>query len=404
MPRKHEYLAGLDLGSSRVRCFVAVEEESRLRFVGSGEAAVAAGWEKGSISDPEPVLAAVERAVAAAENNGALSVDSAVVGVGGPHVRANRSRAPLALNSWDNEIRREHMEEAMRLAARNVLGEDRALLQNVPVEFSVDQQARVRNPIGMSGSRLDAVVQVVSTLAQAHDNVRAVVNRAGLVVEETISESFAAAYAVLEEQERDMGVALLDLGAGSVDIAVYQHDHLLYAGALPFGGGHCAWDVAHRFKTPVADAERLVEQYASVLPEQTAANVMIETIGIDGGSRQQPRRLLNETVAMRMQETFEKVREELNRVGCGGNRLVGGLVLTGSLACLAGVCDLAERVFDANVRIGLPPRIEDMPDELDHPGWAVAIGLALYAQRLRLQKNRRPETVADRLRALFDGS
>ena len=147
-----------------------------------------------------------------------------------------------------------------------------------------------------------------------------------------------------------------------------------------------------------------MEQYGCVLPEQTAPNVVIETPSLNGGFRQAPRRMLNEILEARAEEIFEMVRDELHSRGFGGERLVGGIVLTGSLACLAGLCDLAERVFDANVRIGLPPRIEDLPDELDHPGWAAAIGLVLYAQRLRLHQKRKRDRVADWLKALLDGN
>ena len=404
MPRRQDYLVGLDLGSYRTRCVVALEEDSRLRLIATGEAPVEGGWEQGVISDQDPVLASLEKAIEQAERNGGMLVETAVVGVGGPHVRSNLSRAPLTLSSWEKEIQRKHVESVTKLAVQNVLSEDRALLQAVPIEFSVDQQSRVRNPLGMAGNRLDASVQVVSTLAQAHDNLRAVVNRAGVVVEETISEAFAAAHAVLEEQEREMGVAVLDMGAGSIEMIVYLNNDLRYVSALPFAGEHFVTDVASVLRTRKEDAQRLVEQYGCVLPEQTSPNVTIETPSLKGGFRQAPRRMLNEILEARAEEIFELIRDELDSRGFGGSRLVGGIVLTGSLACLAGACDLAERVFDANVRIGLPPRIEDLPDELDHPGWATAIGLVLYAQRLRLHQKRKRDRMADWLKALLDGN
>ena len=400
MPRKQDYLVGLDLGACRTRCVVAIEEDSRLRFIAHGDAP-SSGWERGMISDQDPVLASVEKAIDEAERNGGMLVEAAVVGVGGPHVKSNISHAAYNLNSWEKEIERKHVDEAVKRASQAPLSEDRVVLQAVPVEFSVDQQPGKRNPLGMPGQRLDAHVQVISALAQAHDSIRAVVNRAGVVVEETVSEAFAASYAVLEEQERDMGVAVVDMGAGSLDIAVYIDNDLRRVSGLGVAGEHFAADVSNVLRTPREEAQRLLEQYGSVLPEQTPPNVMIEVPGLNGGFHSEPRRLLNEILEARAEEVFELIRDDLERGGFGG-RLVGGVVLTGGLACLAGACDLGERILDANTRIGLPPRFEDLPDGLDHPGWSTCIGLVLYAQRLRLHKKRRRDRVTEWLKTLFE--
>jgi len=307
----------------------------------------------------------------------------------------------MSINSWE-EIEKRHIDEAVKLAAQGVLSEDRTVLQAVPLEFSVDRQPPVRNPLGMKGRRLDAHVQVVSALAQAHDNIRAVVNRAGVVVEETISEAFAAAFSALEEQEREMGVAVIDLGAQTADLVVYVENDLRLVGSVSLGGDHFTNDVAAVLKTPREDAQQLIEQYGCVLPEQTAPNAMIETPSLlDGHSRQAPRRLLNEILRARAEELFDLLREEVDRAGLR-DRLISGLVLTGGLACLAGACDVAEERFETSARIGLPPRLEDLPEEMDHPGWAVPIGLVLYAQRLRLHQKRRRDRVAEWLKTLFD--
>jgi cell division protein FtsA len=403
MPKKQDYLVGLDLGSSRSRCVVAFEEDSRLRFIAYGVADVAPdGWERGRISNPEAVLESVEKAVEQAERNGGMLVEASVVGVGGDHLQSNVSHAAVNLNSWEGEIERKHVEEAVRRAAQGPLSEERTVLQAIPIEFEVDQQAAVRNPLGMSGRRLDSRVQVISALAQAHDTIRATVNRAGVVVEETIAEVFAAGYAALEEQEREIGVAVVDLGAQSADIAVYLDNDLQFVSAISIGGDHFVGDVATILRTSKSDARALMEQYGNVLPDQTPPNVMIEAPSLtDGRFQEHPRRLLNQILEARAEELFELIGAEIDRVGLR-NRLVGGLVLTGSLACMAGGCDLAERVLSTNARIGLPPRIEDLPDELDHPGWATSIGLVLYAQRLRLHQKRKRDKMTEWLKTLFD--
>ena len=403
MPRRQDYLIGLDLGSSGTRCVAAIEEDSRLRFIAHGYAPVdPSGWERGAISDQDPVLESVEKAIEQTEQNGGFLVEAAVAGIGGPHIESNVSHAAFTLNSWETEIERSHVDEVVKKAAQAPVGEDRVVLQAVPLEFAVDQQPGVRNPLGMSGRRLDAHVQVVSTLAKAHDNVCAVINRAGVVVEETVSEGFAAAYAVLEEQEREMGVAVADLGAQSVELVIYLENDLRLVASIPVAGAHFVSDVSTVLRTPREDAQRLIEQYGNVLPDQTSSNATIEIPGVGVNEyRSAPRRLLNEILEARAEEMFELIRNRINRAGFGG-RLVNGVVLTGGLSCLAGACDLAEQVLDADTRIGLPPRMEDLPDELDHPGWATALGLVLYAQRLRLHKRRKRDKVTEWLKALFD--
>ncbi len=401
MPKRHDLLVGLDLGTQRTRCVVALEEHSHLRFISHGSAP-SAGWARGVIADQDPVLDSVEKAIEEAEKNGGLAVESAVVGVGGSHVRSNVSHSYINLPSWETEIQKTHVDAAVKAAAQGPLSDDRTVLQVIPLEFAVDNQPGLRNPLGMAGRRLDAHVQVISALAQAHNNVRAVVNRAGVVVEETVFDGFAASYAVLEEQEREMGVAVADMGAGSVDIVAYVDSALRLATSIPLGGDHFVNDVATVLRTPREEAQRLLEQYGCVPADQTPLNVMIEVPGLgDEPPREKPRRLLNEILEARAEEVFGMIAGPLSRAGLEG-RLFAGVVLTGGLAALAGCCDVAEHLFNSNVRIGLPPRLEDLPDELDHPGWATSIGLVLYAQRLRLHRQRKRDRVAEWLKALFE--
>ncbi len=401
MPKRHDYLVGLDLGSHCTRCFVALEEQARLRFISHGSAP-SAGWNRGVIADQDPVLNSVEKAIQKAEENGGMLIEAAVVGIGGPHLASNVSHTYLNLPADENEIRQDHVDVVVKDAGQGAVSDDRTVVQLIPLEFAVDRQPGLRNPLGMPGQRLDAHVQVISALAQAHSNIRAVVNRAGLVVQETVFEPFASAYAVLEEQEREMGVAVVDMGAGSLDVVAYLENQLRVASSIPVGGEHFVNDVASILVTSSTEARRLIEQYGCVLADQTPENVMIEVPAVsDGSSRSKPRRLLNEVLQARAEEAFGLVRQELRRAGVE-NRLIAGVVLTGALACMAGSCDIAEKVLDATTRIGLPPRLEYMPDELDDPSWATAAGLALYAQRLRLHRQRRRDRVTEWLKTILE--
>ena len=402
MPKKHDYLVGLDLGSHRTRCVVALEENSRLRFISYGLAA-SAGWSRGVIVDQDQALASVEKAVAQAEDNGGLLVEAAVVGVGGSHVGSQVARGDLELNSWERQIEQRHVDAAVKNAATGRLSNDRALLQAVPLEFTVDGQPGHRKPQGVSGRRLEAHVRLISASAQAHNSIQAVVNRAGVVVEETIFEPFAASHAVLDGREREMGIAVADMGAASIELVGYLENGLELAESIPIGGDHFVNDVATLMRLQAPQAERLIEQYGcAVLDGEPRPNVMIEVPGASGETTEpKSRKMLAEILQARAEEVFELIHQRVRYAGLDG-RLIGGLVLTGGLALLAGICDVAEEQLDTSTRIGLPPSLEDLPDELDHPAWATAIGLLLYSQRLRLHQQRRRDRVADWLKTIFD--
>ena len=401
MPKKHPYLTGLDIGSHETRCLVAIEEGSRLRFISYG-VAPSRGIARGVIADAEYVLESVQTAIAEAERNGGMLVEAAVVGVGGAHVRTNFTHSYVALEEGHVEVHQSDIDNAVKKAAQVPLSDDRTVLQVVPLEFAVGKDAGIKNPLGLPAERIDAHVQVVSASAQAHGQIHAVVNRAGVVVEETIFEGFAAAHAALEEQERDMGVALIDIGAESTELIAYVDDELRVAVGIGIGGNVFAADVAEVLETTLEAARLLIEQYGCAISEGTPDNVHVEVPNRnDDASIRRPRRLLNEVIEARAEELFEMVGSELMRAGLD-NSIIGGLVVTGGVSALAGLCDVGERVLGVETRIGLPPRLEDLPDELDHPGWVCAAGLVFYAQRLRLHQLRRRDRVSDWLKSLMD--
>ena len=394
MRKRQNYIVGLDLGSEWTRCVVGIEEDSRLRFIGSG-CVRSEGWSREVLSDQDLVLRSVEQAVQQAEDAGGTPIEAAVVGIGGSHVVGNISHTYVSLPDDESEVRRQDVDAVVKAAGQTAVGGDRTVLQLIPLAFGVDQQAVLQNPVGMAGTRLDAHVHVITAQAQAHSNACAVVNRASLVVQETVFEPFAAAQAVLEEREREMGVVVVDMGAGSTDFVAYLDNQLRLASSIPVGGGHFVSDVATVLRTPREEAACLIEQYGCAVAEQTPHNVMIEVPSISGGfSEPKPRRLLNQIIEARAQETFELIAAALRRARLD-DRLIAGAVLTGGLAGLGGMCDVAENTLRATTRIGLPPRLEDMPDELDHPAWATAIGLLLYGQRLHVQRRKRRDRLTE---------
>jgi cell division protein FtsA len=399
MPKLTNFLVGLDLGTSETRCAVGSEEQGRIRFLSYG-AARSAGWKKGVIVDQDPVVQSLEQAVAEAEANGGLTIDSAVVGVGAT-VASAASRGAINLAPRGQGIDRAEVNEVVKAATRARLGEDRMLLQAIPLEFLVDGQGGIRNPLGMTGRRLEAQVRLITTSTLAHVNVTTVVNRAGIVVEETVFEPFAGALACLDEQERQIGVAVCDIGAGSTDLIAYLEDQLRAAVSVPIGGDHFVRDVSHGLKTAGPDAARIMEQYGCAVAAMTAENSVIEVpSGDDRTVCEAPRRTLNEILESRAEEILALIKRELERAGLAG-RLIAGVALTGALAKMTGLVDLAEKKLRLPVRIGLPAPLCELPDELDQPEWTAAIGLLLYAQRLRLHRQAERESMTAWLRNIF---
>ena len=393
-------MVGLDLGASQTRCVVGVEENGRVRCISYG-AAGSGGWRKGVIVDQDPVVQSIEQAVTEAEANGAMAVESAVVGVGAT-VESATSRGGVMLPSGRAPIDRNALHTAVKAATRAQLGDDRMMLQAIPLDFAVDGQEGIRNPLGMAGRALEAQVRLLTASTQAHMNLTTVVNRAGMVVEETVFEPFAAALAAIGEQERQMGVAVVDLGAGSTDLVAYLEDNLRVAASIPIGGLHFSRDVSQVLRTPEAEAERLVEQFGSVLAESTAENSRIDipSAGSEPGLRDASRRTLNEILQARAEELLLYIDKELARAGVAG-QLIGGIVITGGLAKMTGLADLAERVLHTSTRLGLPAPLYDLPEELDEPGWTTAIGLLLYAHRLRLHRQIERDSMTEWLRTIF---
>jgi cell division protein FtsA len=400
MPKPPGYLVGLDLGSSTTRCVVAMEESARLRCISYG-AARSSGWRKGVIVDQDAVVESIKQAVTEAEANGDLSVESAVVGVGAS-VKSAVSRGAVNLHSRSNPIERPHLNEAVKAATRARLGDDRMLLQVIPIEFSVDGQDGVRNPLGMTGRRLEAQVRILSTSAAAHINITTVVNRASIVVEETIFEPFAAALAAIGEQERQMGVVVADVGAGSTDMVIYLEDTLRAAVSIPIGGDHFNKDVSFGLRTSEHDAARLIEQYGGAIAEMAGENSVIEVPGgtTDGPVGEASRRRLNEILQARAEDLFIHIDREIERAGVAG-QLIAGLVLTGDVSKMAGLADVAEQTLRMPIRLGLPAPLYDLPEELDQPGWTTAVGLLLYAQRLRLHRRAENASMTAWLKSVF---
>ena len=374
---------GLDLGSSRTRCAVCLVEDERLRFLGYGECE-SHGWVKSRVADQNAVTECVVEALRQAEARAQISVDAATVGFGGTTVRGANSRSRIELGR-PREIEQRDVNRALDRAVKVQLRDDRAVLQLLPQDFIVEDQAGHRDPRSMLAQRLEANAHLITGSVQEHNCLVGAVNQAHIAVEETVYEPLAAHFACILPEDRREGTALVDIGAQSTDLVVYYDESLQLASSLPICGDHFTRDVALAFRISLEEAMLAKEEYGSATSEYTAENSLIEvTSAGDTTCRELPRRLLNEIIEARAGELFDYVRRELTRVGMERSML-GGVVLTGGGARLPGMCDVAEATLRCQARNGLPVGIQDWPAELDHPSWTTAAGLAMYSAKLKVQ-------------------
>jgi cell division protein FtsA len=375
---------GLDLGSTSTRIVICALEDESLRFLGYGEAPVQA-WNKSRLSDPDALAQSIHFALHEAELRAQASPESALIGVGGC-VSGLNSRGLYEFGRR-REIEAGDLRYAIELAARVRIGEDRQVLQICPQDFTLDGRAGYRNPKGILGARLEANVHVVTVALQEHEALISAVHRAHLAVEESVFEAIAASYAAILPEDRARGVAVIDIGAQSTELAVYDGDALLIAATIPIGAEHFTRDISWLLKVNYDFAENLKREYGCAVSDSVAENSMVELPSPEGrGIREASRRELNEILEARAEQIFERVYDEVLRVGMEQS-LLEGAVLTGGGALLPGMCDVAERVMNCQARNGLATGIEDWPSQLDNPVWTTAAGLAMYSARLKLKRD-----------------
>lgn len=378
------YAVGLDVGSSQVRCAVCLLEDGMLRYLGHA-VSESEGWSKGRLSDGRAVSESIRNTVAEVERRAQVTVEGAVVGVGGAAVEGSNSRGLYEFGR-PREIDIGDLHYAVELASKVRIHDDRLVLQVAPQDFIVDGRAGFRNPRGVVCARLEANVHVVTASVPEHQTLINAVHQASLAVEETIFEPAAAAYSAVLQEDRARGVTVIDIGAHSTDLVVYDGDAMLRASSIPISADHFTRDVAFGLTVSYEDAEALKREYGCAILGLTADNSLIEVPSPEGRApREAPRRLLNEILEARAEELFLYVRNELARVGMD-QQLLEGLVLTGGGAMLNGMCDIAERVVNCPARNGLPYGIGGWPEEINDASWCVVAGLAMYSAKLKTRK------------------
>jgi cell division protein FtsA len=375
---------GLDVGSQNTRCVVCLNDEGKMRFLGYGES-FSRGWNKGRLSDVGAAAESIRQAVEEAERTSQTSVDAAVVGVGGTTVQGANSRGLYEFGR-PREIDPGDLGYAIELASRVRLGEDRQLLQVLPQDFTLDGRSGYRNPQQISCSRLEANVHVITVSTHEHQALISAVHQGHLAVEETVFEPIAAAYATVLQEDRARGVAVIDVGASSTDLVIYDGEMLLRAASLPISADHFTRDVAYGLTVSYEDAEMLKREYGCAMLGLTEGNSLIDLPAMEGRPpREATRRTLNEILDARADELFLYVRAEFSKVGME-QALLEGIVLTGGGALLNGMCDMAEKRCSTQCRKGLPVGVDKWPEQLNSPAWSTVAGLAMYSAKLKTQR------------------
>ncbi|MGH7605622.1 MAG: cell division protein FtsA [Gemmatimonadaceae bacterium] len=374
-------IAGLDIGSAKTTALIAEAVGDRkntptLRILGVGQARTT-GLRKGVVSDIEETTRSIKRAIEDAERMAGIKIEAIYAGIAGEHVRAMISKGIVAVNG--EEISKADVDRANDVARAQSVPQDRELLHAIPQEYSVDKNQGIRDPIGMIGTRLETEMYLVTIGASPAMNLRKSVERAGYRVRELVLEPLASALSVLTEDEKELGVALVEMGAGTTDIAVFHEGKIRHLGTVNFGGNNVTSDIVQGIGVTQADAERLKERYGCAYEPLVDPHDLIQLPStVAQGERHIPREVLAHIIHQRMDEIFSLVLGEIERAGFA-QRLNGGVVITGGAAAMQGVAELAADVFGTGVRIGSPEEnIGGLADSVDAPRFATVVGLAMY--------------------------
>ena len=378
-----DLIVGLDVGTTKI-CAIAAEvtHADRLEVIGVGTAP-SRGLRKGVVVNIDATVEAIRRAVEEAEQRAGVEISSVYAGVAGGHIRGVNSRGVVAVSGKSREVSALDVERALEAAKAINLPPDREIIHALPQAFIVDDQDGIREPLGMSGVRLEVEVHLVTGAVTSVQNVVRSVNRAGLAVQDIVLEPLASAEAVLSPDEKELGILLIDIGGGTTDAALFRDGAIWHTVILPLGGDHITNDIAVGLRTPSADAEELKKRYGCALTALVREDETIDVPSVGGRKpRQLSRQILSEIVQPRVEEIFTLIARDLAKAGLD-DAPTAGIVITGGTSILEGIPELAEQVFDLPVRRGSPAPAGGLADVVRSPIYSTGFGLALYGLRGR---------------------
>jgi cell division protein FtsA len=383
--QEQHMIVGLDIGTSKVVAIVGeLAADGSIEVVGIGSHP-SKGMKKGVVVNIESTVQSIQRAVEEAELMAGCQIHSVYVGIAGSHIRSLNSHGIVAIR--DREVYPADLERVIDAAQAVAIPADQKILHILPQEYVIDNQEGIKEPLGMSGVRLEAKVHLVTCAVNAAQNIEKCIRRCGLDVEEIILEQLASSYSVLTDDERELGVCLVDIGGGTTDIAIFTEGSIRHTGVIPIAGDQVTNDIAMALRTPTQYAEEIKIKYACALTQLAGPDETIKVPSVgDRPPRDLSRQSLAEVVEPRYDELFTLVQAELRRSGFE-DMIPAGVVLTGGTSKMEGVVELAEEIFHMPVRVGYPQSVRGLNDIVRNPIYATGVGLLQYGQKHASERN-----------------
>jgi|TARA_B110000014_G_scaffold264365_1_gene265299 cell division protein FtsA len=399
-------VVGLDIGTSKISVAVGeITPDNQLSIVGVGNQP-ARGMDKGGVNDLNLVIQSIQRAVNEAELMADCQITSVYLGISGKHISCQNENGMVPIT--DNEVVQEDVDNVIHTARSVPISAERRMLHVLPQEYSIDCQEGIKSPIGMSGVRMEAKVHIVTCANDMAKNLEKCVERCGLNVDQLIFSALASSYSILTDDEKELGICVVDMGAGTMDLSVFTSGALRHTAVLPVAGNQVTNDIAKIFRTPLSHAEDIKVQYACALRQLVSMEENIDVPSVGGRpARTMSRHTLSEVVEPRYHELFELIQEEIREAGLE-DQIAAGYVLTGGTSKMEGVVEFAEEVFQMQVRIANPIEIQGLKEYVNDPSYATVVGLLHYGMQAHNEKgsDKKQEGVSgwlDRIKTWFKG-
>lgn len=386
MVKEDELLVGLDIGTTKICVVVGKASEGKVNIIGIGSHP-STGLRKGVVVNMDSTVNSIKKAVEEAELMAGIKIDSCLAGIGGAHIKSFNSNGVVAIK--DREVRPEDIERAIDAAKAVAIPADRELIHVIPQEFIVDDQDGIKDPVGITGVRLEVKVHIVTGSISSAQNIVKCCKLAGLNVDEIILCQLASAEATLTPEEKEIGVAVVDIGGGTSDIAVFANGAIKHTSVLPFGGNNITNDIAIGLRTPIDDAEKIKKKYGCAMASLVGQNETIEVPSVGGRKpRTLQRKTLADIIEPRVEEVASLIYDEIKKSGLE-KLLASGVVMTGGCSNLDGISEMSENIFNLPSRKGDPVGVGGLIDVVNNPAYATAVGLLLFGFKSGKGKRRR---------------
>jgi cell division protein FtsA len=378
MAKKGNLVVGLDIGTTKICAVVGEQTDAGLEIIGIGTYP-SRGLRKGVVINIESTVESIKRAVEEAELMAGCEINRVYAGIAGGHIKAFNSHGVIAVK--DGEITPADIERVCEAAQAVAIPPDREVIHVIPQEYIIDDHEGIQEPLGMNGIRLEVKVHIVTAAVTSAQNIVKCANKAGLDVADIALQQIASSEAILTADERELGVALIDIGGGTTDIAIYQGGTVKHTTVITLGGNQVTNDIAVGLRTPATEAEKIKVKHGCAVTAMIGEDEMIDVPSVGGRTpRQVKRRMLGEIIEPRVEEIFDLINHEIIKSGYDG-LISAGIVLTGGTASLGGIVELAEQVFNLPVRLGMPAGVTGLADVVKSPRYATGVGLVRYGAR-----------------------